>query len=233
MDVVKESLPLLLEGAWFTVQITVISVAIGCVIGLFFGLARLSKNRLVSFLAVSYIDFFRGTPLLVQIFLIYFGGPQVLDMFQQFLMNTFGMPQLMSNTHIPPFFAAVLSCSLNCGAYTAEIFRAGVQSIERGQTEAARSLGMTHGQSMRHIILPQAFKRVIPPMGNEFIAMMKDTSLLSVIGFEELARRGQLVISETYRAFEIWMTVAFIYLVMTLVISRLVALLERRMETGD
>lgn len=233
MDVIKDSMPLLLEGAWFTVQITIISVAIGCVIGLFFGLARLSRNRLVSFLAVSYIDFFRGTPLLVQIFLIYFGGPQVLDILQQYLMNNFGMPQLVASTHIPPFFAAVLSCSLNCGAYTAEIFRAGVQSIERGQTEAARSLGMTHGQSMRFIILPQAFKRVIPPMGNEFIAMMKDTSLLSVIGFEELARRGQLVISETYRAFEIWMTVAFIYLVMTLVISRLVDLLERRMKTGD
>lgn len=232
MDVVWSAMPLLLTGAGYTILITVIAVSLGSVIGLFLGLGRLSKKRVVSFLSTCYVDFFRGTPLLVQIFLVYFGGPQVLTVLQDFLMQNLGIPPMI-DTHIPPFVAAVISTSLNSGAYVAEIFRAGIQSIERGQMEAARSLGMTHRQAMRYIILPQAFKRIIPPMGNEFIAMLKDTSLLSVIGFEELARRGQLVVSETYRAFEIWMTVAFIYLIMTLLISRLVDYLERRLKTGD
>lgn len=139
---------------------------------------RLSRNRVLSFLSVCYVDFFRGTPLLVQIVIVYFGIPQILKDIQNQLVQA-------------------------CGAYIAEIFRAGVQSIEKGQMEAALSLGMTHGQAMRYVILPQAFKRVIPPLGNEFIAMLKDTSLLSVIGFEELFRRGQLIVGATYQAFQL------------------------------
>ena len=115
----------------------------------------------------------------------------------------------------------------------AEIFRAGIQSVDDGQMEAGRSLGMTWLQTMRYIIVPQAFKRVIPPLGNEFIAMLKDSSLVSVIGFEELTRRGQLIIAKTYGSFEIWMSVAVIYLVMTLTISRFVAYLERRYRVHD
>lgn len=233
MELIRRSFPLLLEGALHTIEITLIAVTLGCVLGLFAGLARLSKKRAVSFLATCYVDFFRGTPLLVQIFMVYFGIPPLLQAFQVYLMDTFHISQIWSNTHIGEFQAAVISCSLNSGAYIAEIFRAGVQSIERGQMEAARSLGMTHAKAMRHVILPQAFKRVIPPLGNESIAMLKDTSLLSVIGFEEMARRGQLIISYTYRPFEIWMTVALIYLCMTFVISRLVDYLERRLKAGD
>ncbi len=134
---------------------------------------------------------------------------------------------------IDPFIAAITACSVNSGAYVAEIFRAGIQSIDKGQMEAGRSLGMTWTQTMRFIILPQAFKRIIPPLGNEFIAMLKDSSLVSVIGFEELTRRGQLIIARTYGSFEIWLTVAFIYLVMTLTISRLVDYLERRYKIDD
>ena len=120
------------------------------------------------------------------------------------------------------------ACGINSGAYIAEIFRAGIQAIDNGQMEAGRSLGLSWTQTMRYIIVPQAFKNVIPPLGNEFIALLKDSSLVSVIGFEELTRRGQLIIARTYGSLEIWLSVALIYLVMTLSISRLVAFLEKR-----
>jgi len=214
-DLVVRSFPLLLVGAGVTVQITALSVGFGLLIGMFVGIARLSKIWPVKALAAVYVDFIRGTPLLVQIFLIYFALPLVLGM------------------RIDPFVAAITACSINSGAYVAEIFRAGIQSIDKGQMEAGRSLGMTWAQTMRYIILPQAFKRIIPPLGNEFIAMLKDSSLVSVIGFEELTRRGQLIIARTYGSFEIWLTVAFIYLVMTLTISRLVDYLERRYKIDD
>jgi polar amino acid transport system permease protein len=212
---VVKSFPLLLLGAGVTVQITALSVSFGLLIGMFVGIARLSKVKLVKLLATIYVDFIRGTPLLVQIFLIYFALPMIVG------------------KRIDPFVAAITACSVNSGAYVAEIFRAGIQSIDKGQMEAGRSLGMTWAQTMRFIILPQAFKRIIPPLGNEFIAMLKDSSLVSVIGFEELTRRGQLIIARTYGSFEIWLTVAFIYLVMTLTISRLVDYLERRYKIDD
>ena len=129
---------------------------------------------------------------------------------------------------VEPFIAAVAACGINSGAYVSEIFRAGIQAIDVGQMEAGRSLGLTWWQTMRFIILPQAFKNILPPLGNEFIAMLKDSSLVSVIGFEELTRRGQLIIAQTYGSFEIWMTVAVLYLIMTMAISRIEAFLEKR-----
>ena len=215
MNLVVNSFPLLLIGAGVTIQITVLSTAIGFVIGLIVGVARISNLRLLRMLAEVYVEFFRGTPLLVQIFLFYFAVP------------------VITGQRIDPFIAAISACGINSGAYVAEIFRAGIQSIDEGQMEAGRSLGMTWLQTMRYIIVPQAFKRVIPPLGNEFIAMLKDSSLVSVIGFEELTRRGQLIIAKTYGSFEIWMSVAVIYLVMTLTISRFVAYLERRCRVHD
>ena len=215
MNLVINSFPLLLIGAGVTIQITVLSTAIGFVIGLIVGVARISNLRLLRMLAEVYVEFFRGTPLLVPIFLFYFALP------------------VITGQRIDPFIAAISACGINSGAYVAEIFRAGIQSIDDGQMEAGRSLGMTWLQTMRYIIVPQAFKRVIPPLGNEFIAMLKDSSLVSVIGFEELTRRGQLIIAKTYGSFEIWMSVAVIYLVMTLTISRFVAYLERRCRVHD
>ena len=209
-DIIAKSLPLLMAGAVVTVQITAMSVGLGLLIGMFAGVGRLSTIRPIRYLAAVYVDFIRGTPLLVQIFLIYFAIPLVVG------------------HRIDPFLAAITACSINSGAYIAEIFRAGIQSIDKGQMEAGRSLGMSWAQTMRYVIMPQAFKRIIPPLGNEFIAMLKDSSLVSVIGFEELTRRGQLVIARTYASFEIWMSVAFIYLIMTLTISRMVNYLERR-----
>ena len=215
MNLVVNSFPLLLIGAGVTIQITVLSTAIGFVIGLIVGVARISNLRVLRMLAEVYVEFFRGTPLLVQIFLFYFALP------------------VITGQRIDPFIAAISACGINSGAYVAEIFRAGIQSVDDGQMEAGRSLGMTWLQTMRYIIVPQAFKRVIPPLGNEFIAMLKDSSLVSVIGFEELTRRGQLIIAKTYGSFEIWMSVAVIYLVMTLTISRFVAYLERRYRVND
>ncbi len=209
-SLILDNLPLLLQGALVTVKITTMSVGCGFFIGMLVALANLSNLKIVRLLARCYVDIIRGTPLLVQIVLIYFALPMIIG------------------SRIDPFVAAVTACSINSGAYVSEIFRAGIQSIDKGQMEAGRSLGLSWAQTMRYIIMPQAFKAIIPPLGNEFIAMLKDSSLVSVIGFEELTRRGQLIIAKTYASFEIWGTVAVIYLIMTVSISQLVAYLERR-----
>lgn len=209
-ELIQNALPILLIGAGVTIEITAFSVAVGFIIGLFVGIARICRIKILRLLAAVYADCIRGTPLLVQIFLIYFALPMI------------------TGQRVEPFIAAVAACGINSGAYVSEIFRAGIQSIDVGQMEAGRSLGLTWWQTMRYIILPQAFKNILPPLGNEFIAMLKDSSLVSVIGFEELTRRGQLIIAKTYGSFEIWMTVAILYLIMTLAISRFVAWLEKR-----
>ena len=207
---VESTAKLLLLGALVTLKITLVAVSCGVLIGLFVGIAELSSYKLLRFPAKVYVDIIRGTPLLVQIFIIYFALPSILG------------------TRIEPYIAAVVACSINSGAYVAEIFRAGIQSIDRGQFEAGRSLGLTWSQTMSKIVIPQAFRRTIPQLGNEFIAMLKDSSLVSVIGFEELTRKGQLIIAATYRSFEIWTAVAIIYLIMTLTISQFVAYLEKK-----
>lgn len=204
-ELIQRALPILLMGAGVTIEITAFSVAIGFFIGLFVGIARISQFKILQIMAAVYADCIRGTPLLVQIFLIYFALPMAIGQ------------------RVEPFIAAVAACGINSGAYVSEIFRAGIQAIDVGQMEAGRSLGLTWWQTMRFIILPQAFKNILPPLGNEFIAMLKDSSLVSVIGFEELTRRGQLIIAQTYGSFEIWMTVAVLYLIMTMAISRIVA----------
>ena len=212
-EFVKNSLWLLLNGAIVTLEITLVAVSFGVLIGLFVGMAELSSYRLLRIPAKVYVDIIRGTPLLVQIFIIYFALPNIINM------------------RIEPYIAAVVACSINSGAYVAEIFRSGIQSIDKGQFEAGRSLGLTWSQTMKMIVVPQAFRRTIPQLGNEFIAMLKDSSLVSVIGFEELTRKGQLIIAATYRSFEICAAVAVIYLVMTLTISRFVSYLEKKYNT--
>ena len=215
LSLVTDSLPLLLQGALVTLEITALAVGLGLVFGLVAALAQLSKFAPLRLIAKVYVDFIRGTPLLVQIFIIYFALPVIIG------------------HRIDPLFAAVAACSINSGAYVAEIFRAGIQSIDIGQMRAGLSLGMNWTMTMRYIILPQAFKRIIPPLGNEFIAMLKDSSLVSVIGFEELTRSGQLIIAETYGSLEIWSAVAIIYLVMTLTITRIVSVLEKKFRASD
>lgn len=210
LQLILDSLPLLGLGALVTIEITAVAVSLGVMIGLFVGIAELSRYAWLRVPAKVYVDFIRGTPLLVQIFIIYFALPVIIG------------------ARIEPFVAAVAACSINSGAYVAEIFRSGIQSIDKGQTEAGRSLGMSWTQTMVTVVIPQAFRRIIPQLGNEFIAMLKDSSLVSVIGFEELTRKGQLIIASTYGSLEIWTSVAAIYLVMTLSISRFVSYLEKR-----
>jgi arginine/lysine/histidine/glutamine transport system substrate-binding/permease protein len=181
------------------------------------GIARLSPSPIVRLVTRTYVDFFRGTPLLVQIFMIYFGLPALIQGLG--LQFSFNRP-----------VAAVLALSLNTTAYIAEIVRAGIQSIEVGQREASESLGLSAVQTMRYIIFPQAFRRMIPPLGNEFITLLKDTSLVAVIGYEELFRRGQLIVSQNYRSFEIYASVAIVYLAMTVLFSQGFSWLERWME---
>jgi glutamine transport system permease protein len=210
----------LLQGAWLTIELTGISVACGTILGLFLSLGRISQKKVFSWLSAAYIDFFRGTPLLVQLFIIHYGLPQLFD-------NT-------ALDYIPnAFLSAIIALTLNSAAYVAEIFRSGIQSIDKGQMEAARSLGMSYGQAMRNVILPQAFKRVIPPLGNEFIAMLKDSSLVMVIALPELMMQAKSVAGREFKFFEIYLAVAFLYLLMTMTISQLVAYMERRLRVSD
>lgn len=214
VQLIIDSLPLLMSGALMTIKITIFAVGLGFIIGLFLSLARLSNFWIFRVFATIYVGVIRGTPLLVQIFIIYFALPTLI------------------NHRIDPYTAAVAACSINSGAYVSEIFRAGLQSVDKGQMEAGRSLGLSWVQTMKEIIVPQAFKNVIPALGNEFIAMLKDSSLVSVIGFEELMRQGQLIIARTYASVEIWSAVALIYLVMTLSITQLVTYMEKRFKVA-
>lgn len=213
--------PKLLDGVGITIEITSVAIFFGVIIGLLMALAKMSNKKILKIPANMYIEFIRGTPLLVQVLLGMYGIPNLI-------YNLFGV-----QVSFEKIIFGMIICSINSGAYVAEIFRAGIQSIERGQMEAARSLGMTHKQSMLYIILPQAFKRVLPPLGNEFIVLLKETSILLVIGVEELTRKGQLHVATTFDAFFTYTGVALTYLVLTLSISKLVSIMERRLGVCD
>nr|WP_178117672.1 amino acid ABC transporter permease [Pseudomonas sp. R5(2019)] len=200
-------------GLWTTVWISVASGVIGLLIGLFAGLCRLSNNPTLRDLSTVYVELVRGTPLLVQIFIFYFFIGTVLNLSRE--------------------FAGVAALALFTGAYVAEIVRAGVQSIARGQSEAARSLGLNASQSMRHVILPQAFKRVLPPLAGQFISLVKDTSLVSVIAITELTKSGREAITTSFSTFEIWFCVAGLYLLINLPLSHIASRLERRLAQSD
>ncbi|PZO18688.1 MAG: nickel transporter [Leptolyngbya foveolarum] len=213
-----DALPALLAGALITIQLTAAAVAFGSVGGIFLGVARLSKIAPIRWLAKAYIEFFRGTPLLVQLFIIYFG-----------------IPSLLRSTGLAGFSfgqwgAAVLGLSLNSAAYLAEIVRGGIQSVENGQREASESLGLDSNQTLFYVIFPQALRRMIPPLGNEFVVLLKDTSLVAFIGYQELLRQGQLIIARNFLPFQIYFVVALIYLAMTLLASQVFSWLERKMD---
>ncbi|BAZ43430.1 polar amino acid ABC transporter inner membrane subunit [Chondrocystis sp. NIES-4102] len=207
----------LLLGALVTIVLTAFSVFFGMIGGTLLAVMSISDFKPLRWLGRIYIDFFRGTPLLVQIFMIYFGLPSLLQ----------GIGINFSFERLP---AAVTALSLNSAAYLAEIIRGGIQSIDQGQWEASQSMGMGWLQTMRHVIFPQAFRRMLPPLGNEFITMIKDTSLVAIIGFEELFRQGQLMVATTYRVFEIYFGVALIYLFLTFIASRVFSWLEKRLN---
>ena len=217
IGIVIDALPTLLVGALVTLQLTAAATALGLVGGTALGIARLSRIKILRLLARIYVDFFRGTPLLVQLFIIYFGIPALFKSAGiDFRFNQWG--------------AAIVGLSLNASAYLAEIVRAGIQSIDIGQKEASQSLGLGSFQTMRYVILPQALRRMIPPLGNEFIILLKDTSLVAFIGYQEMFRQGQLIVAKNFRAFEIYITVALIYLALTILSSQVFSWLERRMN---
>jgi len=207
----------LMRGAWVTILLTVFSFFFGLIGGALVAFALISPFKPLRVLCRIYVDFFRGTPMLVQLFMIYFGLPALFQ-------------GLGFDLSFNRFFAAVLALSLNVAAYLAEILRGGIQSIDRGQWEAGESLAMNPIETMRYVVFPQAFRRILPPLGNEFITLIKDTSLAAVIGFEELFRQGQLTVATTYRAFEVYLAVAIVYLVMTSLASMVFKRLEARMD---
>ena len=208
---------LIFRGVPWTLALTVLPFLLGLIGGTLVALALISPSKILQLICRIYVDFFRGTPMLVQLFIMYFGLPA--------LCRELGIP-----IDINRFAAAVTALSLNVAAYLAEIMRGGIESIDKGQWEACQSLGMNPVQTMQDVILPQALRRMLPPLGNEFITLIKDTSLAAVIGFEELFRQGQLIVATTYRAFEIYIAVALVYLVLTTLSSVVFKRLEARMN---
>ncbi|SEM97974.1 polar amino acid transport system permease protein [Mesobacillus persicus] len=212
-DIIVEYAPFLLKGTLLTIGLSIAGILIGTVFGLFIGLGKMLQNKLLAFPFTVYITFFRGTPLFVQILLVHFGV----------------VPFLIGETNA--IYAAIIALSLNSAAYIAEIFRAGIESIDKGQMEAARSLGMNHVQAMWHVILPQAFKRMIPPLGNEFIVLIKESSLAAVITAPEIMYWGRAMAGQYYKVWEPYLAAAVIYLILTISLSFLLNRLERRLKT--
>ncbi len=213
-QIIVQYWPRLLEGLALTVEITIISLFIAGILGLVFGLLSVSKSKIPRAIALVYVDIVRGTPLLVQAFFIYFGVPTVLGI------------------QSDPFISGVITLSLNAGGYLAEIFRGGIESISKGQMEAARSLGLPYGMAMRSVILPQAVRTMTPALINQCIITLKDTSLLSVIGVAELTQTGRLIIANNYESFKVWAIVAVMYFVIIMILSKISKRIERKMSYG-
>jgi polar amino acid transport system permease protein len=210
---------ILMQGLWLTLKVSIIAIVFGIFIGLFTGIARISSNPALKWSAITYIEIIRGSPLLVQIFIWYF----VLGTLFNNILSRHGISQISALW----FGVAALACFT--GAYVAEMVRAGIQSINRGQTEAARSLGMTYVKSMRHIILPQALRRILPPLAGQFISLIKDSSLLGIIAIRELTKATREVVTTSLQPFELWFVCALLYLVLTFSLSMLLQYLERRL----
>lgn len=203
----------LVKGLWLTIWISFVSGLLGMLLGLITGLCRVSKNPTLRGLSIIYIEIIRGTPLLVQIFIFYFFIGTVLN--------------------LDRVVAGVCALAIFAGAYVAEIVRAGIQSIPRGQSEAARSLGMNAFQTMVYIVLPQAFKRTLPPLAGQFISLIKDSSLVSVIAITDLSKAGREVITSSFATFEVWFVVAALYLAVTSLLSQVIFWIERRLAVSD
>ena len=203
----------LVKGLGLTLEISAVSLVFSVLLGFVFGIGRVSRNPAVRDLATVYVEVIRGTPLLVQIFIVYFFIGSVLS--------------------LSAFWAGVVALSVFTGAYVAEIVRAGIQAVPKGQTEAASSLGLSSLQTLRHVVLPQATKKILPPLAGQFINLIKDSSLVSVMALTDLTKAGREVVSSTFSPFEVWFTVALMYLVLTGALSWLVQRLERRLSRHD
>lgn len=228
----------LVEGLVMTVRVSIMAIIVGIALGLFTGLCRISENPCLRWWSVAYVELIRGTPLMVQIFIWYFvigvmvdkilmnfaaaTLPGPLATVRDFVFNGLGIPP------IPGLYYGVIALAVFTGAYVAEIVRAGIQSVHRGQTEAARSLGMSYGQAMRKVILPQAMRRILPPLAGQFISLIKDSSLLGVMAVRELTKATREAVSSSVQPLELWFTCALLYLLVTFTLSLFVQYLERR-----
>lgn len=214
IEFLQRYLPLYFRGAGYTISLSFFAVILGVLIGSFLALMKMSHKKWLSKPANAYIQVIRGTPLLVQLFIIYYG-------------------LLMINIELPDFVSGVLTVSLNSAAYIAEIIRAGIQAVDKGQMEAARSMGMSHNMAMQKIIYPQAIKNILPALGNEFITLMKESSIISVVGMRDLMFNAQVVYGATYKPFTPFVLAAIFYFMMTSVANKALELLERRLKQSD
>jgi polar amino acid transport system substrate-binding protein len=213
-ELIVKSLPALLKGLGKTLWYTLVSLFFAFILGLIFAFMKVGRNKILRGIAMAFVDFFRGIPLLVLAYFIYFGVPQA-----------FGFT-------MPLFLAAILTLSLNAGAYVTEIIRGGIQSIDRGQMEAARSLGLPYRKAMMKIVVPQAIRVMIPSFINQMVITLKDTSILSVIGLVELTQSGKIIIARTFASFDIWLTVAAMYFIVIIILTRIADYLEVKLRRG-
>ena len=211
-----------LEGCKNTLILALFSVLIGTLGGTLLSLCRMSKFKPLKYIAVAIVEFVRGTPLMVQLMFIFYGLPMIGVTF----------PDISFIPNFSRFMAGVVAMSLNSSAYVSEIIRSGIQAVDPGQMEAARSIGFTYGESMRKVILPQAVKNILPALGNEFVTVIKESSIVSVIGIADLMFRTNDVIAVTYRSLQALLIAALLYFIMTFITGRLVSLSERKMKNG-
>lgn len=209
-----QSLPQLLEGLKLTLQLTVFSLIFAIIVGMISCFFKISTVKPLNWIASVYLSLIRGTPLMVQAYFLYFGVAKALNM------------------QIPPFWASVIVLTLNAGAYLSEIFRSGISAVNKGQMEAARSLGLPYHVAMQKVIIPQAIRIVIPSVVNQFIITLKDTSIISVIGIGELMRVGTLIVSRTFRGFEVYGMIAIVYWVVIMILTKISQIIERRLSNG-
>ena len=211
---------LLLTAMGHTLLLALLSLVFACIIGLFFGLLSVTKSQVCRAISIVFVDIIRGIPMIVLAFFVFFGVPQ--------FFKGIGIPLTFSGLQ-----AGTICLSLNCGAYMAEIIRAGIQSVDKGQTEAARSLGLPQWRTMQRIVMPQAIKTMIPSIINQFIITLKDTSILSVIGFPELVNSAKNVIAINFKSTETWAIVAIMYIIIITILSKVAKVVERRLHRGS
>lgn len=223
----QEAFLFIIDGIGYTISTAIVSYFLAIIFGLLAGLGRISRNVVIRNVATFYVEFIRGIPMLVLIFFIALVGvPMVIEW-----INEIGIP--LSSKAFSPYWRAIIALSVTYGAFLAEVFRAGIQSIGRGQAEAARSLGMSYGQSMRYVILPQAVRNVLPALGNDFVAMVKDSSLVSLLAVGDITYRAKVYSGSTFRFREAYTILSLVYLSMTVALSRIINAIERRMRTHD
>ena len=209
---------MLLRSLGNTMLLTLLALFFAMIIGLIFALCNVSRIKILNIIGTVYVDAIRGVPLIVLAYFIYFGVPQAIKMMG---VNTFKLPALQAGT---------IALSMNCGAYMAEIIRAGIQSIDKGQMEATRSLGLTYGTSMKNVILPQAFKVMVPSIINQFIITLKDTSILAVIGYPELTNMGKTISGNTFKSLQTWAIVGVMYMIVIVTLSRIAKKIEHKIN---